>query len=280
MNNVISIIIPTFRPGNYLYKCLESINKQTIPKSFFDVKIILNGQKEPYYSEILLFISNNPQLKIDLCYSTLKGVSIARNLGIENSLNYKYIVFVDDDDFLSPTFIEHLYNPASLNNYDIVQSNFKNIVEGTIEEDYISNAYKRNLNVTFGLLKYRKFFSSVCGKIFDNKIIGNTRFIPEIKMAEDAVFMFTLSKNITSFKFAHTDCVYFRNVRKGSALNSYRPFAEIISDYLKNLYFFSKVYINQPLRYNFLFYITRILAVTKYLFYELYVFSKKIGNFN
>ena len=48
----ISVIIPTFRPQDYLWECLDSLFSQTLPKDQYEVIVILNGEREPYHEMI------------------------------------------------------------------------------------------------------------------------------------------------------------------------------------------------------------------------------------
>ena len=51
-NNGLTVIIPTYIPKDYLWDCLDSIEKQSLDKDKFQVIIVLNGEKEPYWSKI------------------------------------------------------------------------------------------------------------------------------------------------------------------------------------------------------------------------------------
>ena len=52
----ISVIIPTYKPKEYIWECLDSLKSQTFDKKEFEIILILNGCKEPYYSEIDKYI--------------------------------------------------------------------------------------------------------------------------------------------------------------------------------------------------------------------------------
>lgn len=77
----ISIIIPTYKPDYYIWECLDSIKEQTLDKELFEVLIILNGEKEPYYNNILNYIRKNDLLNFKIVYTEKPGVSNARNIG-------------------------------------------------------------------------------------------------------------------------------------------------------------------------------------------------------
>lgn len=114
MNNSIniSIIIPSYKPQDYMWECLYSIKLQTLPKSTFEVLIILNGSKEPYYSKIESFLQTGFQdMNVRMIYTDTKGVSNARNIGIEAARG-KYLAFIDDDDSISPRYLQEMYEIA------------------------------------------------------------------------------------------------------------------------------------------------------------------------
>ena len=48
----ISVIIPTYNPGFYIKDCLESLYAQTLDDKSFEVLIVLNGDKDPYFEDL------------------------------------------------------------------------------------------------------------------------------------------------------------------------------------------------------------------------------------
>ena len=104
----ISVIIPTYKPQDYLCNCLESLAAQTFPKEDFEIVLVLNGCMEPYKSQIDQFILEKMQgVNINFIYIEECGVSNARNIGINNSIG-EYLTFVDDDDVISNNYLYEL----------------------------------------------------------------------------------------------------------------------------------------------------------------------------
>src|SRR5665647_928033 len=102
----ISVIIPTYAPGNYLFECLNSLEDQTLPKDLYEVLIVINGLKEPWYDSISEYISKS-EMTISLYYTADKGVSNARNIALDK-ITSDYVAFIDDDDLLSPAYLQGL----------------------------------------------------------------------------------------------------------------------------------------------------------------------------
>ena len=75
--------------------------------------IILNGDQNPYENNIKKFLLGYERVNnIKYFYSSKKGVSIARNIGLDLAIG-EYICFVDDDDIVSENFLSELYNVSS-----------------------------------------------------------------------------------------------------------------------------------------------------------------------
>ena len=79
----ISVIIPTYKPQEYLWKCLDSLDRQTLSNDNFEVILVLNGCKEPYYSQIKNYIAKRNDLNIIFIQTDEGGVSNARNKGLD-----------------------------------------------------------------------------------------------------------------------------------------------------------------------------------------------------
>lgn len=263
----ISVIIPSYQPRDYIYKCLDSISNQTLFSGRFEVIIILNGEKEPYFSAIHEYIENFKNIRC--VYNPIKGVSSARNLGLDLSTNSEYIVFIDDDDYISNNYLEVLLNTIMNSNASIVQSNLKCDNNNKITEDYISDAFERLNNKNYNAFYFRNLLSTVWGKIYKKEIIDKIRFRENFKIAEDALFIFEVSKNIKNIILTNENCIYYRNIREGSAIRSYRSPKTIFIDFFNKIVAFTSIYIKSPLKYSFIFYFSRLLAVAKVLFIEL-----------
>ncbi|AVQ28573.1 glycosyltransferase family 2 protein [Fusobacterium ulcerans] len=262
----ISIIIPTCKPDYYIWECLDSIKNQSLDRVFFEVLIILNGDKEPYFTEIKNYIKKNELNNFKLIYSKEKGVSNARNIGIEMSQG-DYIAFIDDDDYISKNYLLNFEKIKSEDSLCI--ANFINFKKKYVVLKEIK--YKIN-DSTSSLNKYRKIFSYIGGKIISKKIIENIFFDTNLKNGEDSLFMVEISKNIKYIKTGDQDTIYYRRVRNNSANFKKRKKMEII----KNSYGQIKKYISfyHNNQYDKMFIFIKIMAVIKGMFVS--IFRRKI----
>ena len=253
----ISIIIPTYKPGSYLKDCLESINNQTMDKKCFEVIIVLNGVIKPYI-EYIYSLTKMYDFNSVVIPTETPGVSNARNLGLSRTQG-EYVCFIDDDDKISPSYLENLYSKATPNN--IVASNVKAFYDNSdkLENDYIASAYKKliNKNSPLSVFKGRKFMSSSCCKIISRRIIQDVRFDTNLKIGEDSVFMAKISKKVKSIVLSDSSAIYYRRLRAGSASRVKQPILKKCNIVCKLLKKYTKMLTPS---YNIPFIATRIIA--------------------
>lgn len=261
----ISVIIPTYKPQNYLWDCLASLVAQTFPKGDFEVILVLNGCNEPYKSAIERYIAEMMQgMHVNLIHAENPGVSNARNIGLDNAKG-EYVAFVDDDDIVSTIYLEGLYNVSS--RYCIGCANsfsFKSSINEKLR-NRLSSTFENVRNCTFSLVNFRQFLSPPVLKLIHKDIIGSVRFNTTMKISEDALFCATISKNIMDMRCASEDVIYYIRQRQGSATRKKFSVFFLFMLTLKKIFLFWKIYFSDPLHYNFCFFFSRTLACLKHL---------------
>lgn len=261
----ISVIIPTYKPLDYIWECLISLTKQTISKNDFEIIIVLNGCCEPWKSKIESFISANMKgFKVNFIQIDQPGVSNARNIALDNSKG-EYITFIDDDDFVSPLYLEELYAKATSDTVALCYAYafYDGKVSEKLEYRITSEFEKRS---KFGKQQYqktRKIFSGPCMKLFHKNIIGNRRFDPHFENGEDSLFMFLISDRLKYVEYTSHEAIYYRRFRENSAVTRARSITEILFNGLKLIKCYTYIYLTSPFKYSFNFYFTRILGTIK-----------------
>lgn len=272
----VSIVIPTYCPGAYIYDCLSSIERQQQGEISYilHIFIILNGEKDPYYSEIQQYIQNQQLINVSLIYTKKRGVSNARNVGIEQSLDCDYLVFVDDDDLLSDNYLATLINAAEKNPGDIIQCSTKILKkDGQLSSDHYINNALVNLkgnegNIPFSLFRYRAFLNSVCAKFFPISFLREVRFAPTLRVSEDAFFMFRLTPQVKDIVL-ESDTSYIIRERENSASRKRKAATTILNESFAFIKALTSCYFADIRRYNFLLYISRVIASFKFVFLRL-----------
>lgn len=90
---MVSVIIPVYNVKNYLERCVQSVLRQT----FKDMEIILVDDGSTDGSGELADQLAVTDSRIRTIHQKNQGVSVARNLGIQNARG-EYVVFMDSDD--------------------------------------------------------------------------------------------------------------------------------------------------------------------------------------
>lgn len=256
----ISVIIPTYKPSDYLWECLESLTTQTYPFSKFEVIIILNGCKEPYLAQISNFIDRNKIINWKLVQTHIPGVSNARNIGI-NIAQGEYFVFIDDDDFISSDYLAELHKLAKT---DIISLCYPLAFDdGTnkYESYVITKAY--DFLETKGKVNYkkgRKFLQGPAYKMIHKSVIGERRYNTKFTNGEDSLFMFLISDKFKFVEVSSKNAIYYRRRRTNSANFKKQKFSKVLLNCLALIAEYSKIFFSAPQRYSFNFYVTRILG--------------------
>lgn len=263
----ISVIIPSYTPGSYIYECLDSLRMQTLSYKEFEVVLILNGCKEPYESELKAYAKRYEKvINLSIFQTDTPGVSNARNIGIEKSRG-KYVAFIDDDDFVSPQYLAELYTVAKTGVVPI--SYIVAFTDGQNEAQpyYITDLYEQN--ETKGICKImelRGFMSIAYCKLLDRDLIGKRRFDTRFSNGEDVLFMASISNIIKYMKLVPRSAVYYRRLRKNSAVTKPMSMSVRVWKSLSLCMAYIRLYFSHPFSYNPLFFATRILASLRGIF--------------
>ena len=219
---LISIIVPVYNAERSIKKTIESILCQTYRN--FELILINDG-------------STDKSLQICKKYSTVsnrirvinqenQGVEKTRINGIKN-IKGQYLVFIDADDWIVPSYLETLLNKSIEYNADIVQINsYKTIDKYGILKIKCHN-YKEQLYTSHQLKKYNNNYlerlipNNVWGKLYKASLFNNLKITPwNIHWGEDVHFNLIISPFISSIYFTNVFGYYYRY---GGSTASYDP---------------------------------------------------------
>ena len=259
----ISVIIPSYKPGTYIWECLSSLVAQTLSKKKFEVIIILNGCNAPYCEQIEHYIKEHDADNFIIYQTDTSGVSNARNIGIDNSQG-EYIAFIDDDDFVSPSYLEELLSVSSHDTIGISNEMRYDEINRSISKETFSLEFdKKSPKGKQPYSGTRKFFSGPCMKLLHRDIIASYRFDTDFSNGEDSIFQFRISRNMKYVDYTSPNAVYYRRIRSDSAMSQERDKYFLIKNRLRIMGRMTSIYISAPFSYNFLFFFTRIMASFK-----------------
>lgn len=180
---LISVIVPVYNEEKHLGECLESLLNQT----FRDYEVIcINDGSTDKCGDILKEFAARDS-RITVITQQNKGLSVARNVGVENSSS-PYIAYVDSDDFVHPRFLETLYETAVENDADITGCNFGKIYDKETLPDLNGMKPKTFVPALNVLLSKKNFIHfNVWNKLYKRELISDISFVEGIYF-EDWVY--------------------------------------------------------------------------------------------
>lgn len=220
MNNMISVIIPVYNVEKYIKKCVYSVTNQT----YSNLEIILVDDGSTDNSKIICDELALKDSRISVIHQKNEGLSSARNKGIDNASG-EWIAFLDSDDWIDNQMYETLLNVALSNNVLISSCSTRFVdAEGKSinQNNYTGDVFKYNeKEMIFGLLTQEHVRFEVWNKLWNRKLVGNTRFIVG-QVSEDIHFDRILFHKAKSM--AHVDCAYhnYLTERDGNTKSKFR----------------------------------------------------------
>lgn len=269
----ISVIIPSYKPKEYIWECLDSLYLQTLDKSRYEVIVVLNGCDRPWSDDIRNWIESHRDMQAKLILSPTAGVSNARNIGIDK-VKGQFIAFIDDDDYVSHSYLEGLFKRTYDCKNAVVLSNSISFIDGSNEFNesyYLRTTYYKlkNSSRKISLFHARSIFNGPWMKLLPTGFIQGCYFDTKFKNSEDALFMYKISKHFNTILLAPEDSVYYRRFRDDSATKRDKSVNYIITNQFKFINAIIRTYLASPLKYNISFTLSRIVASLKSIYLQL-----------
>ncbi len=214
--HLVTIIIPFYNSQDKLADCINSIIKQTYKN--IEILLINDGSTDNSLTICKNAADNDNRIKIIDIKN--QGVSVARNIGIEQS-NGDYIMFVDSDDYVENNIVEKLLNNLIENDADICQcgcnvtNNSGNILKVyNVPYHTILNREEIIKKIVLPLFGKSDIDSvaiqgfCVC-KLFKKSILDNIRFNKEQRIYQDRCFNIDVYLNTQKTSFVNEQLYYY-----------------------------------------------------------------------
>lgn len=181
MGELISVIIPVYNVKQYLYKCVKSVIEQT----YYNIEIILIDDGSTDGSTILCDEMANIDSRIKVIHQENKGLSGARNTGLD-CCSGRYVMFLDSDDFIEMDMIESLYQRILIDRSDMAICPYKYVDELGNEtcfelerqcdfEDNVLNRDEMFYKISHMTQGYW-FYVIACSKLYKKELFNDYRF--------------------------------------------------------------------------------------------------------
>tara|TARA_B110000261_G_C13082065_1_gene356327 strand:- start:1039 stop:2073 length:1035 start_codon:yes stop_codon:yes gene_type:complete len=173
MKPIISVVVCCYRGEETIQDCLVGLTIQNYPEGNFEVVLVDDGSLDNSAEVIKTFLSEHPETTKNFVYKRKKnkGLSVARNFGINNSSG-EYIVFIDEDCIPCPNYLSvivaHFNNDASVNciggEVDLLNDKdyFPRIIQASLFSSYMKGgtsiigtnmAFRRSILLEVGLFQ-------------------------------------------------------------------------------------------------------------------------------
>lgn len=229
----ISVVVPVYNVERFLPRCVQSLLAQT----FTDWEMILVDDGSTDGSGALCdHYAAQPGVRVH--HQANAGLGMARNSGLALAQG-EYVTFVDSDDYVAPTLLEHLDAAVGEQKADLVIGGFTQVtVSGRqrpilpAQEPRLFAGREQLRSLTLGTLGAppeapwdSQYGLSSCGRLYRRQLLEDhrLRFVSERELiSEDLIF------NLEVLRYARRAALipedgYFYCTNPGSLSKRHRP---------------------------------------------------------
>lgn len=182
----VSIIIPMYNSAETIVETLKSVLQSD--EASMEIIVVDDGSTDD--SANLVKKLKKVDNRIKLIQQANKGVSAARNLGMQNAIG-EYYIFLDSDDILSEKFVDCLIENVQKTDSDLVVAGIDHVGESKVPkilEDKVGFIASKNTQIGNQLIDMN--MGQANGKLYRASIIRkhSLTFNEGLSFGEDLVF--------------------------------------------------------------------------------------------
>ncbi|WP_419174096.1 glycosyltransferase family 2 protein [Desulfosediminicola sp.] len=186
----------TCKRPNYLIELLDSLARQSIFNTEVNVStLIVDNDQQQSARHIYQSYSNTFPGKLEYYHETKQGIPYARNRVLSHAAQQEsdYIVFIDDDETASVTWLETLHTLIKENDVDAIQGLVVSILPDGNLPGWANKAKRKEGNKKEG-----------CSRIglSTNNVIFSSRLIRDLGLRFDESFALTGGSDMDFFERA------------------------------------------------------------------------------
>ncbi len=210
MNDLVSILMPTFNAEKFIKAAIESVQKQTYEN--WEMILVDDASTDETVKIIDDFAQKDSRIKL-FQLETNSGNGFARNKALEKASG-KYIAFLDADDLWFPTKLEKQIQFLKANNLPFTFSFYDCI-------DNNGNNLNRRVQTPIPLTYKQLFFCNYVGNltaIYDADFFGKIK-LESSQKRQDWRLWLTILKQIKTAEAVPESLAFYR-IRKDSISSS------------------------------------------------------------
>ena len=104
-----SVIICTYNRAKFLKICLESLIKQSLTDTGYEIIVMDDGSSDGTFEQILSFSKKYRQPRVSVYFSQNMGLAHSRNMAVKKAKG-KYLAYIDDDAKADIYWLENARN--------------------------------------------------------------------------------------------------------------------------------------------------------------------------
>ena len=183
MNNLVSIIMPSYNTANYIKDTINSVISQT----YTEWELLIIDDCSPDNSNEIIESYKDSRIRL-LKNSSNLGAALSRNYGLREAKG-KYIAFIDSDDTWSSDKLEKQVQFIEKNNFSFIYCDYRICLNGVWENVIRTAPNKVNKRSIYNYC----YFSTIT-VMYDKEKVGLIQ-IPDLKKNNDyAMWIQALSK--------------------------------------------------------------------------------------
>lgn len=211
---LVSIIVPVYNVEDYLPACLESIQRQDYNNT--EIIIVNDGSTDNSGSICDKAAAADDRIKV--IHQENGGLSAARNAGINQAAG-EYIVFVDSDDLMHPSYISVLLSVLSESGCKLAMCDMQRFHDAPEIVTIPENTSKEILTSRQTIQRFLQGeWWSAPAKIYKSELFESIRF-PVGRNNEDYAILTRIFEQCEKVVYLRTP-LYFYRCRVGSITKS------------------------------------------------------------
>lgn len=204
---MISVIVPVYNVEPYLRQCLDSIIAQT----YRDLEILVIDDGSTDGSGLLCDEYAERDERIKVFHTENHGLSAARNYALDRACG-DYIAFLDSDDWLEVSALEHCITIAENTDADIVACRFlQEFVNKTVKLGGIDTGFiVKGSDILSTMVIDRKLTEDAWNKFYRASLFNSIRY-PEGRIFEDKATTYKLLQKASVLAYTPAYLIHYRN---------------------------------------------------------------------
>lgn len=188
MQKLISVVIPIYNVEQYILRCVDSVLNQT----YQNLEIILVDDGSPDNCPKICDEYAVKDNRVRVIHKQNGGLSSARNAGIDVAEG-EYITFIDSDDYVTPDYVETLYNAICEDKTDLAIGSHRAVYDnGTVIDRSNNRRCTLSSQDALKCVLYDDGIDvSAWAKLYKTELFSDIRY-PEGRLYEDAATTYKL----------------------------------------------------------------------------------------